>query len=455
MVTHSFRNNNTPSPLGNRPDEKYHLVWPEPSTYEPRSTDSSDPQVQAASLNHDAPVRCITNRNEPAETAAAVTQGPSKDTPSTGANASPADCMVEPRSLSRSPNHIGWALLSEKARKDLAFAEDVGYDIKVLHKQLTDGTYQVVVLFGEQHSKNTDSYLKAAAEVIKHFTSYAVEGWQAEKYIGGKAYASWLASTRKRECERTGLHNRGAIALTVERAFQVREIANAIIIELAKQASALKSGAQIQPSILKPESFGVSKELFDQALKQAGKLLQDHAKASGANGGGVDTPKAAIRIHHLEQEHRPNWLENFHIVNWAFGKHFIRVATDDRVMNSVLISTGLWLGASILGHFMPTTTGALVQTICGSVTLAYWATLGAMFAFDLTGARFISSKIESMLHRYHHTRREISMTQAIDTAAVVQEPHRQLLVQIGGAHVDPISKRLERDFGWTVSHSEG
>ncbi len=99
---------------------------------------------------------------------------------------------------------------------------------------------------------------------------------------------------------------------------------------------------------------------------------------------------------------------------------------------------------------MPTTIGSLVQTGSGWAALAFWSTIGAKIAFDFTGADSLSSRIEDLVKKHHYTRRERTMTSAIDTIAVSKEPHRPLLAQMGRSHVEPITALLQKEFGWTI-----
>jgi hypothetical protein len=99
---------------------------------------------------------------------------------------------------------------------------------------------------------------------------------------------------------------------------------------------------------------------------------------------------------------------------------------------------------------VPTTIGSLVQTGSGWAALAFWSTIGAKIAFDFTGADSLSSRIEDLVKKHHYTRRERTMTSAIDTIAVSKEPHRPLLAQMGRSHVEPITALLQKEFGWTI-----
>ncbi len=230
---------------------------------------------------------------------------------------------------------IGRMQLSEQVWKDLTFAESVGYTVRVLNKQISDSQWQVIVLFGERHSSNTDIELKAAGEVIKHFSSFGQEGWQPTKFVGGETCSSEIQSGRQQYCELKGLHNKGAIDLATERHKKISDLADTIIHELVKQTSSEKSITQSAPVVVTPEGLGVSRELFEEAVK----IIQDILASQLVTPEGARQLNVGTSIHHLEDKHRPDWLEHFHYINEAFGHYFARFMTDDARFANELSNT--------------------------------------------------------------------------------------------------------------------
>ncbi|MFO0415918.1 MAG: hypothetical protein ACK5Y6_01400 [Pseudomonadota bacterium] len=335
--------------------------------------------------------------------------------------------------------------LSMALCKDLAAAVACGYGVEILSKEI-NGQKHTVVLLGERHSGNNDSELEAASNVIRHFSSIALEGVDSSKYPGAPSYYNDLAERRERASAQKGLHNKGAIDLAVGRMEATARLANQILDDITEHLVQKKSDS-IVISSMTHKQYGVDKDLFTDAVS----LMLSWIRTELAHENRDPHPQQCLSMHHLEDGHRPSLLEHFNYVNQAFGIHFIKFFRSDFAANTVLVSTLGFAAASCLRLLLPWQSLTSAQTLSGLIALPYWGLIATKVLFYASGAYKAAAAIEDRLEGFRHARREETMARAINNILGAGTPQLPLLAQMGRAHVAPIAKRLVEQFGWTVT----
>ena len=321
-------------------------------------------------------------------------------------------------------------------------ARAAGYEVSVLRKEIGEGT-MTVVLFGERHSLNSDSELELANNVRKHFSTFALEGYYPEKYIGGTLHYRELESRRAKASKELALNNKGSIDLTAERANEVTRVILRIQNDIIEQLN--RGESQIQ---LNAKEYDTPQEILDEALETFRQLLEEHLNSNSKDQSPEQTP-ARKKIHNLEQNHKPNALEHLHTINNAFSTQF------DRFLGSTMLVAAAALTTSTVAvALFPSAELALTQTV-SAWTLAAAGTLFALDCiFSISPARKISQSIEAKVEEHFHARREETMALEINRIVVSHELSRPVLVQTGKAHVAPIKERLIQEHGWIAEKDE-
>jgi hypothetical protein len=332
--------------------------------------------------------------------------------------------------------------LSEQARADLEAARAAGYEVSVLKKEIGEGT-TTVVLFGESHSLNTDSELELANNVRKHFSTFALEGYDPKKYIGGTLHYRTLESRRAKASKELALNNKGSMDLTVEHANQVTRVLIRIQSDVIEQLNRGESRIK-----LNAKKYDTSQEIFDEAAETFRQLLEEHLNSNSKDQSPEQKP-ARKKIHSLEQNHKPNALEQLHTINNAFSTLF------DRFLGSTMLVAAAALTTSTVAVALyPSAELALTQTI-SAWTLAAAGTLFALDCiFSSSPARKITQSIEAKVEEHFHARREETMALEINRIVASQELSRPVLVQTGKNHVTPIKERLIKEYGWIAENGE-
>ena len=367
-----------------------------------------------------------------------ATQGPSP----ASADLRALDALTQPQD-SESPRPLSELLPA--AHEDIAAARAGGYAVKVLTK-VVGGEEKIAVLFGEKHSLNDDSEIALASNVIRHFSTFAVEGIEPSTYVGGLIYFDKLDSLRKVRSDELGLNNKGSIDLTVASVNEAHDLAVRMLNDIHK---AIQRG---EVSInLDEKAYNSSPEVFKQATAIVSQVFADSlsVKPTGA------PMQATKQVHNLEQDHRPTTASHLYTLNKAFEIVFRDFMWSDKVIGAMLLTTIGWCTLTAASSILTLPSVNFAKSACGWTALAYWATTAARVAFVRSPARKISEAIENSLSGHFAAQREETMARNSNDLALSEKVQGPLLVQMGAAHVEPVAQKLTHSFGWNAEAGPG
>lgn len=327
------------------------------------------------------------------------------------------------------------------AHEDLTAATAGGYDVKVLTK-MVGGEEKIAVLFGEKHCENTEKELTLASNVLRHFSTFLVEGVDPDAYLGGPIYFKDLLSFRKKRCDALELHNKGSINLTATTFIDSQELAGKILNDMHE---AIQRGERHINIVA--ETYNTTPEVFKQATAIIAQQFADKLDCDPTR----PHMQAPNQVHRLEQDHRPTMASQFYMLNQAFGIIFRDFIGSNKVIGAMLLTTIGWGTLTAASSILPGPIVDFARSACGWTALAYWATLAVRAGFIWSPASRISKAIEHSLEKGFDDQREKTMARNSNALALSDKVQGPILIQMGAAHVEPVAQGLIHSFGWVAA----